>query len=130
MPFFIQIKTYLTNTYVSWRSISTNKIISFTTYISLVLSISSSIAIILLWNRLPPVLPLWYSKPWGIERLASPYWLFLLPLSSMSITMINASLTSTFAKEYLIFAQIVSCNSFIISFLSTITLIKIILIVL
>ena len=33
--------------------------------------------ILLSWKRLPPLVPLWYIKPWGHDRLASPWFLFL-----------------------------------------------------
>lgn len=31
------------------------------------------------WREIPPEIPLYYSKPWGQEQLASPVWL-MLPL--------------------------------------------------
>ena len=37
------------------------------------------------WKTLPPQVPLWYSKPWGDERLASPWFLFLPLLSSIIV---------------------------------------------
>ena len=45
-------------------------------------------------NSLPPTLPLWFSKPWGAERLAPPLALWLLP----SIILISLVLNSLVAK--------------------------------
>lgn len=31
------------------------------------------------WARLPPVVPVWYSRPWGEDQLAKPVWLWAIP---------------------------------------------------
>lgn len=113
-----------------WRTLSTNKIVSLATRGAIVSSCIGIIAIIFAWNKLPPLVPLWYSKPWGTERLAASAWLFLLPASTLIITGINAYISSLFlTNEYLVFSQIMSLGSGVISILSLITVIKIIFLV-
>jgi len=31
------------------------------------------------WVKLPPLVPLWYSRPWGEEQLANPAFLWVIP---------------------------------------------------
>lgn len=85
--------------------------------------------IVLRWQYLPPLVPLWYALPWGNEQLAAPYWLIILPLGSALIFTANAALSIYFFSEYLIFTQLAFLTSFLVSLLSFITLIKIITLV-
>ncbi len=41
--------------------------------------LSLAIFFILNHTKLPPLVPLWFSKSWGLERLAVPQLLWLLP---------------------------------------------------
>lgn len=126
MNLFAPIKDQWTLVHASWTILSKNKIISIATIASLVLFVIGIVVISVVWSKLPPTVPLWYSKPWGIERLAHPIWLFLLPTSSLFITGINIYIASIFTNEYLVFSQTLLLSSFVINMLSTITLIKII----
>lgn len=110
----------------SWKILSQNRIISLSTRFSFFLFAVGVICIVLFWNKLPPIVPLWYSKPWGVERLAHPLWLFLLPASSLCITGVNIYIASILTNEYLVFSQTLTLGSLVISLLSIITLIKII----
>jgi len=114
---------------VGWKNVSANKIVSLATYCAFISALIGLISIVFAWNRLPPQVPLWYSKIWGSDRLAATPWLFLLPGSSAIITIINMYVASFLTNEYLVFSQIMSLGSFVISLLSTITLIKIIFLV-
>ncbi len=126
-------KTAITNRWHAiqsgWKSLSANKIVSLATYCAVVCSLVGFISIVFSLNKLPPLVPLWYSKIWGAERLAAMPWLFLLPSSTLVITVINAYIASFLTNEYLVFSQIMSLGSFVISLLSTITLVKIIFLV-
>lgn len=31
------------------------------------------------WTKLPPVVPMWYSRPWGEDQLARPVFLWAIP---------------------------------------------------
>lgn len=114
----------------AWKVLGSNRIISLATYGGLLFAVVGFISIVVAWSRLPPVVPLWYSKPWGAERLAHPFWLFLLPSSSLCIIAINGYIAAFLTNEYLVFSQIVSLSSLVISLLSTITLMKTIFMVL
>lgn len=112
-----------------WKSLSTNTIVSLATRGAILFSLIAIIGIVFAWPKLPPQVPLWYSKTWGPERLAHTAWLFLLPGSTLVITLGNAYIASFLTNEYLVFSQIMSLGSFVISVLSIITLGKIIVLV-
>lgn len=65
----------------------------------------SSLLLLLTIGRLPPQIPLWYSRVWGPQRLANPAFLWLVPLLSISILILNwalaKNLESTILKRLL-----------------------------
>jgi hypothetical protein len=42
--------------------------------------------------NLPPQLPLYYSRPWGEDQLATPQELLLLPVLCFVVTLLNLAL--------------------------------------
>lgn len=88
-------------------------------------------AVIFLWrySTLPPLLPLWYGKPWGTDRLAPPLWLLLLPIASLVILIINTITTRTVTRDMLIFSQILAATALLVAILSLVTLAKIVFLV-
>ncbi len=104
-----------------------------------VLSISRKLALaalvvsfaLLVWRypMLPPLVPLWYGKPWGVERLAHPLWLLLLPGGSFSILIVNSIFSRMVNRDMLIFTQILALTALLVSVLSLVTLTKILFLV-
>lgn len=87
--------------------------------------------LLLLWRygSLPPLVPLWYSKPWGTDRLAHPLWLILLPAASLLILLINTYASRTLTRDMLIFSQILAATALLVAILSLVTLTKILFLV-
>ncbi|MBI4066692.1 hypothetical protein HY411_03165 [Candidatus Gottesmanbacteria bacterium] len=87
--------------------------------------------VLLLWRYpiLPPLVPLWYSKPWGADRLAHPLWLFLLPTGSAIVLMINAIAGKLLPRDLLVFHQMLALATLLVATLSLVTLTKIIFLV-
>lgn len=46
------------------------------------------------WGKLPPEVPLFYSRPWGGQILAAPVFLFLLPAIALFSLVFNFLLAS------------------------------------
>lgn len=113
----------------AWTEIKTNWLIRNTGRIVLGISIVSMASIALFYTHLPPLIPLWYSRPWGADQLAHPAWLLIFPLGSISIFFINRIVTVYFAAQYLIFSQILYLTSLVASILSFAALIKILLLI-
>ncbi len=90
----------------------------------------ASVGIILLeWTKLPPQVPIWYSRPWGADQLAPPIFLFTLPSLSILVHSINSAIAKYITTEYLIFTQALFLASFLVSMLSFIAVLKIIFLV-
>ena len=81
------------------------------------------------WKTLPPQVPLWYSKPWGDERLASPWFLFLPLLSSIIVYIVNLTAVVRFAGNHPMFTRVLLLTSILISLLSGIMVIRIVTLV-
>ncbi len=114
---------------IVWRRLKSNWIISLSEKFSILLVVLSLVLLVSQWNNLPPEVPLWYNKPWGGEQLADPRWLFILPAMSIAIYLLNSIVSVYLVSDYLIFTQMISLTTFITSFLSCITFIKILFLV-
>lgn len=71
--------------------------------ISLFLLLASFFLIALFWSRLPPKIPLFYSRPWGEEQIAQPEFLLLLPASVLVVLIANLMLSQVSLGEKLLF---------------------------
>ena len=95
------------------------------TYTTL-LSVMVSVALVVWnWRSLPPAIPLWYSKPWGFDRLAHPLWLFLLPATSVLFYVINVFISTRLDRQHQTFIKILSLAATLTSIMNTIIVIKI-----
>ena len=81
------------------------------------------------WHLLPPRIPLWYSKPWGADRLASPFFLLLPLFSAYYVYHVNLALIRMKATEHPMFARILLFTSFVISVLSIALVISVIMLI-
>lgn len=109
-----------------WTLIRSNWIITLSHRVVVLSTSLQVIALAIVWTRLPPLVPLWYSRPWGADQLTSPIFLFLLPLFTAGIHLINTMLAMYVTTEYLIFTQSLFLSSIIVSLLSVIAVLKII----
>lgn len=53
------------------------------------INILQAVLILLLLNRLPVVVPLFYSLTWGEQQLVPSYFLFIFPLSLFFLLLVN-----------------------------------------
>jgi len=89
----------------------------------------TSTLVLLLWRRLPPKIPLFYSRPWGEEQLVERFWLLVLPIICFLLISFNFRLAGLFLKKENLLAQILIWSSLILVFLLSTTIIRILLIV-
>ena len=114
---------------VAWDGIKTNWFISLVHKFILIFFVLSMGLLLWRWRMLPPLVPLWYSRPWGTDQLASPYWLLVLPISSLILYAVNFLTSMYVIGEYLIFTQMLFLSSLVVSTLSFVALIKILFLV-
>lgn len=82
--------------------------------------------IVVFWRRLPPEVPLYYSRPWGEKQLATPAHFLILPGLCFLILVFNLVLTSSVFKEEVLMRRILMASSLLMAILSGITIGKII----
>lgn len=88
-------------------------------------SVISFILIGLRWHRLPPVVPLWYSRAWGVDQLAPSLWLIILPLGVICWYIVTAVVGVLFAKEHQVFLHVLFLAALLVSIMSLVTLFNI-----
>jgi hypothetical protein len=115
--------------HTTWKTIRTNWFISLVHKFVLILFVVSVGFLLWHWTMLPPMVPIWYSRPWGVDQLASPYYLWVLPISSLVLYFTNFLIAVYVAREHLIFIQMIYLSSLIVSLLSFFALIKILYLV-
>ena len=96
-------------------------------YFSLTLNLILEILIFVVKSHLPPLVPLLYGLPSGVEQLTPTDLLFVVPISGIVITIINV-LASNLTKD-LFLKKILIISSSFVSLLLSITVVKIILLV-
>jgi hypothetical protein len=89
-------------------------------------TVISGSALAIGWRLLPPKIPIWYSKPWGDERLASPVFLTVPILTAILVYTVNHNMVAKTAKDHPMFARVLSLTSLLISVVSTIIVVRII----
>ncbi len=112
-----------------WNTIKRNWFVGLVHKFVLALFVLSVAMLIWRWQSLPPQVPLWFSRPWGADQLASPYWLFLLPITGIALYGINVFISAYLMTDYLLFTQMLFLSSLIVNILSFFSLIKILFLI-
>lgn len=81
------------------------------------------------WKRLPPLVPLFYSLPWGEEQLVPPYFLTLLLLILIINVYLILGLAFILHRNYRYLSLLLSFGITFITFITEVTLIQIILLI-
>lgn len=97
--------------------------------ISFILVGLSFLILAFFWKKLPPKAPLFYTKPWGEEQLAKDYFLWLLPGLSLIFTLLNWQIANLLFKNQLFLSQLIIWGNVTVCLLSSITLVRILQII-
>lgn len=92
-----------------------------------ILNLAVAGSILILQNSLPPEVPLFYGMPSGREQLADQIYLLIPPAAALLIIATSAVLSSSTRDSYL--QTIFSGLTLVVTLLSTITVVKIMLLV-
>ena len=93
----------------------------------LILSLGITVTIVTALKFLPPRLPLFYSLPWGDGQLATHQQFLIIPASISLITLLNLIISWQLHPSQSFFKKALLLSSIIVSFILTITFIKIVL---
>lgn len=85
--------------------------------------------IVFKFNDLPSQVPLYYSRPWGEEQLASTTSLFLLPTFSIIVLIINNLIANLLLKSIPMLSRLLVIFSLAFSLFTSISLAKIIFLI-
>lgn len=97
--------------------------------ISFLLIIGQLILLVLFWQKLPPQLPLFYSRPWGEKQLVQAWRLGILPGLSLIVILINLLTAKIIGGKVRLATQIIIFFTSIFCFLCFYTLLRIIILV-
>jgi hypothetical protein len=120
---------FWTRTNKMFKTITKDTLLLYPLIGCVVCAILGSLFIVIFLNRLPEMVPLYYSLPRTDERLAEKIYLFILPAASFCIGLFNALWILFFAKRNLLLARLLSFATFLIAVLSFYTLIRIIFLI-
>lgn len=81
------------------------------------------------WHKLPPEVPLLYSRAYGEGRLISQWGLWLLPILSLIINLISIRLAGSLIEKDKLLAQILVWLAALTTTMALVGLIKIVLLV-
>lgn len=81
------------------------------------------------YSSLPPQLPFWFSRPWGDDQLAAPWWLLMLPASVIVWHLVNSLVSIYVLHDHRIFSKILFLTSLMLSVMSMIIVAKVIFMV-
>lgn len=110
-----------------FNNIFNDKMSTFLSILALGIIFFSFLLIFLVFSRLPEVIPLFYSLPWGEKQLASKYLLILLPSLALGISLINLIIGQTILTGEIFYKRILAIATMLTSFLAFYGLIKIVL---
>lgn len=94
------------------------------------LVLASAVGLLLIHqNDLPPSVPLWFSKPWGQERLASPTFLWLFPTIILFFLLLNNLIAKLLFRTQRVLAAVLVWSALIVSLILLFPLYRILLVV-
>ncbi len=96
---------------------------------SLLLIISAFIYIIYIYQKLPPLIPIFNQLPWGIQRLGEKVMIFLPFCINSVLFIINIVFSLRVYKKMPLVVRMISITTFFISFTLWIFLIRTILLI-
>lgn len=106
------------------RRINADKIIRLATYNSLLIILFQLILIVIFYNSLPPVLPLFNQMPWGIERIGTKIEIFLPLLLTTIFTIMNLILGLRIHNKMPLVSRILSITGLLACILSFIFVLR------
>ncbi len=106
------------------RRITADKIIRLAMLITIGLLLLQFIYIVLNFNHIPPVIPLFNQLPWGEQRLGDKLYIFLPLLLVLGLCITNIILSSVFYERMPLISRILGVTNMLLSLLSIIFIVR------
>ena len=94
----------------------------------LFIAIGFVVFLINVW-QLPPLLPLFYNRPWGVPQLGEPMHLLSLLLASLGILVINLTLALALYRNIILLSRMLVWGSALVSLLATTAVVRVIFLI-
>ncbi len=107
-----------------FKKIKQDKLVFRSFYLNFFVIIISLFYIVLYFKSLPPFIPIFNQMPWGEQRIAGTFWIFLMPLLALIIFGVNLFLSSSFYRRNPLIGRLLSITSFLISILVLLFLVR------
>ena len=88
------------------------------TIANLTQSVVGTALVLWFWRSLPTKVPLWFSRPWGEERLTHPAFLLIPILVSVIVYVANIMAANKFTLEHPLFTRVLFLSSTLVSLMS------------
>lgn len=111
---------------IQWKKVSLDRFSFFIFIFSAASILFLSSLILVSWGKLPPEVPLFYSRPWGEPILAKPLFLWILPTISLGVLLVNFALNNLVRDEQKFLSKVLVVFALLVSILATYTGTKII----
>ena len=108
------------------ESLSSDKLLFWIFLFSIISILAQSSLILSASGKLPPQVPLFYSRPWGEAMLAAPLALWILPAICASVCLINFSISIFLLSTNRFLVRTLLAASFIVSLATLYDTVKII----
>lgn len=115
MKFTLPTISVIEEANISYQNIWIYKLATITNLIQSVLGTS---VVLWYWRRMPTKIPLWFSMPWGEERLTHPAFLLIPILVSVIVYVGNIIVANKFTLEHPVFTRVLFLVSTLISVMS------------
>lgn len=122
MKFTLPTISVIQEANISYQNIWIYKLATIT---NLVQSILGTSVVLWYWRRMPTKIPLWFSMPWGEERLTHPAFLLIPILVSVILYVGNILVANKFTLEHPVFTRVLFLVSTLISVMSLYIVLKI-----
>lgn len=93
-----------------------DKISFWSFFASVILIVFQLFLIVLYWEKLPPEIPLFYSKPWGSSMLAPQIFIWLIPILSFFFIFVNFCIVIFFLQGNRFLNRVLCATSLLVGF--------------
>lgn len=87
-----------------------------TTLFTLLFVFAEVFLVILYWGHLPPEIPIFYSKPWGVPMLGRTIFIWILPVLAFVCLVVNFVLVLVGIKESKFLTRVLVVGSLLVGF--------------
>ena len=106
------------------RQIYADKILRWSTIISLLLLFMSGVYLLISYNSLPPFVAIYNQLPWGDDRLGLRYTIFIPFGIALALILINCFLCFYFYEKLPLISRMISATNVLIAVLASLFIIR------